>query len=286
MHGLSASCTVLVDCVTGGKYLRCLAGSSSRRIRDTLLDNVDTGSASRLVSQAEDAGIQAEIEQDRANAKRDVRDSEQPRSVHEEKSEPSGKTSAIQAGAAWDKARLGGQGISFNKDSCLKGTCTWACDLTRSERSHHRSLFAASLLTGAEDNGWGPGIPDLEREEWDWNSAPGQSSSRSSGNGSRAGGWARQKSGPAAESTWNQPGTARVTPSAEKHSNILILMKMRNPQRPSRLTLWLLICLPSWLCEQTPMAAARAASSACQTHRACHLLAAMRILQARCVIAS
>ena len=85
-------------------------GSSGRRIRDTLLDNVDTASAAGNEGDAQ--------ENDRAAAKpqngaepmvEDLEVPEQPRSAPQDE-RPAGKASAVQAGAAWDKARLNGRG--------------------------------------------------------------------------------------------------------------------------------------------------------------------------------
>ena len=79
----------------------------------------------------------------------------------------------------------------------------------------------------AEDNGWGPGISNLDREDWDWDSASGHSSrgASSSGNdprpGTRPGAWSRLGTEAAAEGPWNEPGkifisllpdTSRVLP--------------------------------------------------------------------------
>ena len=73
-------------------------------------------------------------------------------------------------------------------------------------------LLTANPLTSAEDNGWGPGIPNLEREDWDWGAASGRPSSNATTNGGGPGGWSRQRSGSAAESTWNGPGTICINP--------------------------------------------------------------------------
>ena len=75
----------------------------------------------------------------------------------------------------------------------------------------------------AEDNGWGPGISNLDREDWDWDSASGQSSrgASSNGDGPRPGAWSRSGPEAAAEGPWNEPGktsmsllsdTSRVVP--------------------------------------------------------------------------
>ena len=60
----------------------------------------------------------------------------------------------------------------------------------------------------AEDNGWGPGISNLDREDWDWDSASGNASRGASSNGSgpRPGAWSRSGPEAAAEGPWNEPG--------------------------------------------------------------------------------
>ncbi|CAL5222015.1 g4305 [Coccomyxa viridis] len=153
---------------------RWSASSSGRRIRDTLLDNVDTSSASRDDSQAQDAGEgRADDRKNGMRVKQDADLSERPEQLDED-DEPPGKASAVQAGAAWDKARVNGQ----------------------------------------EDNGWGPGIPNLEREDWDWGAAAGRTSNRASSNGSSPGGWSTKRDRPAAESTWNEPELNQAEESA------------------------------------------------------------------------
>ena len=63
------------------------------------------------------------------------------------------------------------------------------------------------LWSVAEDNGWGPGIPDIDREDWDWGAAV-PSGRAAPSNGASAGGWSRNGSEPAAASSWNEPGEA------------------------------------------------------------------------------
>ena len=90
---------------------RC-AGSTGRRIRDTLLDNVDTSSASMNGSQPEEGGGgRADDREHRTDVQQDTNPTERPEPLDKD-DEPPGKTSAVQAGAAWDKAQLNGQGNS------------------------------------------------------------------------------------------------------------------------------------------------------------------------------
>ena len=56
----------------------------------------------------------------------------------------------------------------------------------------------------AVDNGWGPGIPELDREDWDWGAS---SSGRAPPvNSNAASSWSQQGSKPAADSSWRDLG--------------------------------------------------------------------------------
>jgi len=94
------------------QFLSNCAGNSGRKIRDTLLDNVDPSSASSDDREAREPERGAA---DRQNGARFGQDGpnvpEQPRSSSED-DQPPGNSSAVQTGAAWDKARLNGQGVS------------------------------------------------------------------------------------------------------------------------------------------------------------------------------
>lgn len=174
-----------------------------------MLDNVDTSSSSRDDSQAPNAADErADARKDGVRANQDINPSGRPQPLDED-DEPPGKASAVQAGAAWDKARSNGQGISSLHNPAR------ACTIQNVQHTSCCSSYhAKQKIFGtddkyaniAEDNGWGPGIPNLQREDWDWGAAAGRSSSRSSSNGSSPGGWSKKQNRPAAESTWNEPG--------------------------------------------------------------------------------
>ncbi|CAK0786622.1 hypothetical protein CVIRNUC_009836 [Coccomyxa viridis] len=150
---------------------RWSAGTSGRKIRDTLLDNVDIESAAssdresngdgsaaaRPQNGSRNGGNSPEAFEERAAAA-DTAQSEDPSAAPER-----------QGPEAWDKARL----------------------------------------TPAVDNGWGPGIPELDREDWDWGAS---SSGRApSINSNAASSWSQQGSQPAADSSWRDLGSDEGT---------------------------------------------------------------------------
>ena len=101
------------------------AGSSGRRIRDTLLDNVDTASAAGNEGDAQENAMAAAKPQNGAEPMvEEFEVPEQPRSAPQDE-RPAGKASAVQAGAAWDKARPNGRG-----DCTVPYTSTLASPLT------------------------------------------------------------------------------------------------------------------------------------------------------------
>ena len=78
-----------------------------------MLDNVDPSSTSSNDREAGGARKGAVDEQNGASFRQDEPEvPEQPRSSSED-DQPPGNPSAVQTGAAWDKARLNGQGVLF-----------------------------------------------------------------------------------------------------------------------------------------------------------------------------
>ena len=66
------------------------------------------------------------------------------------------------------------------------------------QQDHYNDVIIAA------DNGWGPGIPELDREDWDWGAS---SSGRApSMNSNAASSWSQKGSKPAADSSWRDLG--------------------------------------------------------------------------------